>query len=363
MRGKARALATTKKNCTPLVPPERVHRLQVRRFPGGIETGTRGPPRSPSRDRSKSILERQRGGPPGEARDREEPATPGPAQHPAGGREHRCLDHELHRDVPARRADRAAMPISRVRSVTVASMMFMIPMPPTSRLMAAIAPVTTLKMRWCSPSGAGSRAARSRRRRRCRKVRRTTAFTTSAERLTFAGVVHAQHDLVDAVGAGIGAAVEGPSGERRPRGSRRGSGWGRPRPRSAAPRPSATPTTSYQLPPTSTRCPRGSESGKRSEATEAPRTATRLRSLDVEAGEEAAGADAQARRARVVGGRAHHPGVGGPAGSLHGRRRLAHRRHRDHVRAHRAHRGRVLDAQRRGRSWISAIGPDLALSG
>ena len=30
------------------------------------------------------------------------------------------------------------MPISRVRSVTVASMMFMIPMPPTSRLMAAI---------------------------------------------------------------------------------------------------------------------------------------------------------------------------------------------------------------------------------
>ena len=32
------------------------------------------------------------------------------------------------------------MPISRVRSVTVTSMMFMMPMPPTSRLMAAIPP-------------------------------------------------------------------------------------------------------------------------------------------------------------------------------------------------------------------------------
>jgi hypothetical protein len=31
-------------------------------------------------------------------------------------------------------------PISRVRSVTLTSMMFMMPMPPTSRLMAAIAP-------------------------------------------------------------------------------------------------------------------------------------------------------------------------------------------------------------------------------
>ena len=32
------------------------------------------------------------------------------------------------------------MPISRVRSVTVTSMMFMTPMPPTSRLIAATAP-------------------------------------------------------------------------------------------------------------------------------------------------------------------------------------------------------------------------------
>ena len=37
------------------------------------------------------------------------------------------------------------MPISRVRSVTVTSMMFMMPMPPTSREMAATAPSSTVK--------------------------------------------------------------------------------------------------------------------------------------------------------------------------------------------------------------------------
>ena len=40
------------------------------------------------------------------------------------------------------------MPISRVRSVTVTSMMFMIPMPPTSREMAATAPSSTVST-WC----------------------------------------------------------------------------------------------------------------------------------------------------------------------------------------------------------------------
>ncbi len=40
------------------------------------------------------------------------------------------------------------MPISRVRSVTEASMMFMIPMPPTSRLMPAIDPSTMLNVRF-----------------------------------------------------------------------------------------------------------------------------------------------------------------------------------------------------------------------
>ena len=38
------------------------------------------------------------------------------------------------------------IPISRVRSVTVTSMMFMIPMPPTRRLMAATAPSRTVKV-------------------------------------------------------------------------------------------------------------------------------------------------------------------------------------------------------------------------
>ncbi len=37
------------------------------------------------------------------------------------------------------------MPISRVRSVTVTNMMFMTPMPPTSREMAATAPSSTVK--------------------------------------------------------------------------------------------------------------------------------------------------------------------------------------------------------------------------
>src|ERR1035441_9269258 len=40
------------------------------------------------------------------------------------------------------------MPISRVRSRTVASMMFMMPMPPTSREMPAMQIMTMLKMAW-----------------------------------------------------------------------------------------------------------------------------------------------------------------------------------------------------------------------
>jgi hypothetical protein len=58
------------------------------------------------------------------------------AHQPADGAEHAGLDEELPDDV-LRVAPRARrMPISRVRSVTVASMMFMMPMPPTSRLIA-----------------------------------------------------------------------------------------------------------------------------------------------------------------------------------------------------------------------------------
>ena len=40
------------------------------------------------------------------------------------------------------------MPISRVRSVTVTSMMFITPMPPTSSEIAATAPSSTVNVRW-----------------------------------------------------------------------------------------------------------------------------------------------------------------------------------------------------------------------
>ena len=56
-------------------------------------------------------------------------------------------------------------PISRVRSVTVASMMFMMPMPPTTRLIAAIDPSTTLKICriWsaCRSSSSGTTTSKS----------------------------------------------------------------------------------------------------------------------------------------------------------------------------------------------------------
>ena len=52
------------------------------------------------------------------------------------------------------------MPISRVRSRTVASMMFMMPMPPTSSEMPAMQIITMLKMAWvcffCSSRPANS---------------------------------------------------------------------------------------------------------------------------------------------------------------------------------------------------------------
>ena len=54
--------------------------------------------------------------------------------HPADPGEHHGLGQELHDDVASRRAPIALrMPISRVRSVTDTSMMFITPMPPTSK--------------------------------------------------------------------------------------------------------------------------------------------------------------------------------------------------------------------------------------
>ena len=62
------------------------------------------------------------------------------------------------------RAPRARrIPISLVRSVTVASMMFMIPMPPTIKVTAAIRPMKTMNIslvvRACSSSSSGTTIA------------------------------------------------------------------------------------------------------------------------------------------------------------------------------------------------------------
>ncbi len=57
------------------------------------------------------------------------------------------------------------MPISRVRSITVASMMFMMPMPPTTSEIAAIRPRNTMNIscvvRACSNSSSGTITAKS----------------------------------------------------------------------------------------------------------------------------------------------------------------------------------------------------------
>jgi len=59
------------------------------------------------------------------------------------------------------------MPISRVRSMTVASMMFMMPMPPTTSEIAATSPIKTMNInlarRACSSSSSGTMTAASKR--------------------------------------------------------------------------------------------------------------------------------------------------------------------------------------------------------
>ena len=76
-------------------------------------------------------------------------ATPTPPSDADGSAEQRHgagLDEELQQDVSGARAPRALrMPISRVRSVTQTSMMFMMTMPPTTSEMSAMAPATAPK--------------------------------------------------------------------------------------------------------------------------------------------------------------------------------------------------------------------------
>ena len=85
----------------------------------------------------------------------------GRADDAADGGLHDGLDEELHGDVASLGAQARRMPISRVRSVTVASMMFMMPMPPTTSEIAAImAEEHACSGPWRARPPRGGRAAR-----------------------------------------------------------------------------------------------------------------------------------------------------------------------------------------------------------
>ena len=71
------------------------------------------------------------------------------SEQPADAGEDDGLDQELLGDVAALGPEARRMPISRVRSVTVASMMFMMPMPPTSSEIEAMVPRMMLNCRAC----------------------------------------------------------------------------------------------------------------------------------------------------------------------------------------------------------------------
>ena len=70
----------------------------------------------------------------------------GDADQPAEQRQQHGLGEELADDVGLLAPMALRMPISRVRSVTVTSMMFMTPMPPTRREIAATAPSSTVNV-------------------------------------------------------------------------------------------------------------------------------------------------------------------------------------------------------------------------
>ncbi len=61
-------------------------------------------------------------------------------------RQHRTFNQELAEHIARARPSALRMPISRVRSVTLTSMMFMMTMPPTSSEMEASATATTKKL-------------------------------------------------------------------------------------------------------------------------------------------------------------------------------------------------------------------------
>ena len=68
------------------------------------------------------------------------------ADRPAQGRKHDRLDEKLPQDVARRAPTARRMPISRVRSVTETSMMFMMPTPPTTSDTLATAPRSSVRV-------------------------------------------------------------------------------------------------------------------------------------------------------------------------------------------------------------------------
>ena len=84
-------------------------------------------------------------------------------------------------------------PISRVRSSTLASMMFMMPMPPTSSEIDAMATITTSKMRRVRCCSASSSAG-------------TTTVKSPA--LAVRGVEQAPHERAGGVDVGAGLEVQ-----------------------------------------------------------------------------------------------------------------------------------------------------------
>ena len=166
--------------------------------------------------------------------------------------------------------------------------------------MAAMAPVTTLKMR-CVRSfwRRISRGTITSNGRAAASCAGRTRRATSADGRHALAVVDAQDDLVDAVRARRRAprSRAGRGTNTRAVHVARADGAGARRARRA--RPSSTPTTSYQSPPSGTRCPAGASNGKSACATEAPSTATRLRSSTSRSARKRPGGQAQARRLAV----------------------------------------------------------------
>src|SRR5713101_5229507 len=118
---------------------KRLDRIQARGLAGGVEEDAADTGGEAERERDRlGCHERP---PLGEVADQlGAPDAERDADASADHRERHRLDQELEHDVaPARAPTAMRRPISRVRSVTDTSMMFMIPMPPTSRETEAIA--------------------------------------------------------------------------------------------------------------------------------------------------------------------------------------------------------------------------------